>query len=121
MANENAVELSVTINVPGKKAITFRFCGGPRDGQEVRSDDEVSSKHRINEAIMYWLVTANGEMGSQFPSLSPRAMEILATEGYEEARQQFGGPLRKYRYEVIQKRESLNELTVVCQFIGEGW
>jgi hypothetical protein len=120
MGSANKPESILTTNVRGQKVVVFRFYGGPRDGQDVRSDDGISPKHRINEAIMYWLVTAHGEVGIRFASLSPRAMGILAAEGYDKARQLYRGALRKYRYEVIDKKESSTELMVVCEFRGEG-
>lgn len=106
----------VTTSAPADKVVIFRFYRGPRDGQDLRSDDQISPRNRLNEALMYWLSTSNGDVGVQFATLSPRAMDMLFAEEYEIARQRSGGQLRKYRYEVVDRVERPGEIVVVCDF-----
>ena len=120
MINKHDLTLNVTSSVLEKKSIVLCFRGGPRDGQELRSNARDASSHRVDEAMMYWFAAANGEVGVQFNCLSPCAMELLAAEGYENARRKSGGPLHRFRYEVIDKKELSRELCVLCQFRGEG-
>jgi hypothetical protein len=120
MLNEQFFEEVLTLHVPDEKSAVFRFNGGPRDGQELRSDGVPSAFHRINEADLYWLATAHGEIGKQFACLLPREMEITTADGRENFGQPSNRPFRKYRYTVVDTRESQADVIVTCRFIGEG-
>lgn len=121
LGNERGVSAQqfVRIAPPDDRVVVFRFCRGPRDGQVMRSETKALRKDGIDEVALYWLSSSNGELGKQFVVLSPREMDILATDGYEQAFRLSGGPLRKYRYEVVSKQELSSELIVMCEFRGE--
>jgi len=88
--------MTSSCNQPGTKIIVFRFRGGARDGQTVRSDQPSEDR---NEAVSYWSMTWNGTVGRRFDVSAP-------------------GKLEYQRYQVSSKYEVTDEIHVNCQHVG---
>jgi hypothetical protein len=78
------------------KIIVFRFCGGARDGDTVRSDQP---RDLPNEAKMLWKLTWEGKLGRRFDVSEP------STRIYQ-------------RYRVKSKYEIDDEVHVTCEHVG---
>ena len=78
------------------KTIVFRFCGGVRDGQAVRSDGPHAEQ---NEVDTYWKLTWKGTVGRRFDVSAP------------------GSPLF-YRYQIKSKYDVGDEVHVNCEHVG---
>jgi hypothetical protein len=78
------------------KVIVFRFCGGTRDGQTVRSDQP---QEGINYARAFWALTRMGSGGHRF--------EAHLTDGSG----------RSERYKVLSKSETDSEILVTCEHV----
>ena len=76
------------------KAIVFRFCGGTRDGQTVRSDKPLDG---VNDARVFWALTRMGSAGHRF--------DAHLTDGSG----------RSERYKVLSKSETDSEILVTCE------
>jgi hypothetical protein len=78
-----------------ERVILFRFCGGARDGELIRSDEPDKAK----EAQTLWSLTFHGTVGRRF--------DVAATSG------------PKYqRYQVRSKRELDDEIHITCEHVG---
>jgi hypothetical protein len=77
------------------KVIVFRFCGGARDGEAIRSDQSSVSE---NEATSLWKLTWEGTVGRRFDVSQP------AKGAY-------------HRYQVKSKYEVDDEVHVICQHV----
>jgi hypothetical protein len=69
----------------------FRFSGGSRDGQLIRSDDPQAAK----EVQAYWTLTWNGTVGRRFDAPSPNVPAL-------------------HRYQVKSKHEAGDAIYVTC-------
>ena len=78
------------------KVIVFRFCGGMKDGQAVRSDQPEGVQ---NEADMFWKLTWNGTIGRRFDVSAPASGTF-------------------HRYQVKSKCDIGDEVHVTCEHIG---
>jgi hypothetical protein len=79
----------------GGSVIVFRFQGGLRDGQALRSDEPEAAK----EAQALWELTWNGTVGRRFDVAAPNAPTV-------------------HRYQVSSKYESGGEIHVTCALVG---
>jgi hypothetical protein len=78
------------------KVIVFRFFGGARDGEAVRSDQPQGIE---NEAKVLWKLTWEGTIGRRFDVSEP------STRAYD-------------RYQVKSKYEIDDEVHVTCEHVG---
>jgi hypothetical protein len=79
-----------------EKVVIFRFSGGPRDGQTVRSDQP---QQGVNEAQTYWALTRKGLIGRRFDVPAP-------------------ADLAYHRYKVTSRWEDSGEIHVTCSHVG---
>jgi hypothetical protein len=77
------------------KVIVFRFSGGARDGDAVRSDKPDAFQ---NEADMLWKLTWEGTVGRRFDVSEP------TKRAYQ-------------RYQVKSKYEVDDEVHVTCEYV----
>jgi hypothetical protein len=89
--------MSDAITPPSANVIVFRFSGGNRDGQEVRSDQP---RDGFDEAGTFWAMTRKGTAGRRFDV--PVA----------------GCPGAYQRYKVVSKYEIGGEVRVHCEHVG---
>lgn len=83
---------------PGsEKVIVFRFSGGHRDGQTVRSDQP---QEGLNEAHTFWAMTRKGIVGRRFDVPASRISNIY------------------HRYKVVSRYELSGEIHVTCEHVG---
>jgi hypothetical protein len=80
-----------------KSVIVFRFHGGTRDGQSLRSDRPADAK----EVQFFWTLTWNGTVGLRF-DVSVSAPNAPANE----------------RYQVKNKYDAGGEIHVACEHVG---
>jgi len=78
------------------KVLIFRFCGGLRDGQVVRSDQPGEQK---KETETFWKLTWMGTVGRRFDAPAP-------------------GSLAYQRYQVTGKYQIDDEVHVTCEHVG---
>lgn len=90
--------------------IVFRFCGGPRDGEESRWDAGTP----VNEAVKFWKYTQAGTVGQSFEGISPAAWDKI-DEGGVEALEKMGTP-PLHQYEVVDKSKTATEVILVCEY-----
>jgi hypothetical protein len=79
---------------PAKKIIVFRFSGGARDGQAIRSDQPQAAK----ETLTLWERTWNGKVGRRFD------VTTLNAPTYQ-------------RYQVKSTYEAGGEIHVTCEHV----
>ena len=90
---------------PTDKLVIIRFVGGPRDGQEERSD-KLDDEGVPVEA--YWPLIYGGEIGRAFNVVSPRVEEAL-----KRREQDVRGEV--YRYVVVYREETDAEIVITCE------
>ncbi len=78
------------------KVIVFRFRGGARDGDAVRSDLPAGSR---NEAELLWKKSWEGTVGRRFDVSEPVTLA-------------YG------RYQVVSKYEVDNEVHIMCDIVN---
>ena len=106
------------IEIPRDKVLVFRLRGGPRDGQEARSD--TPNDFNVNEAIQFWITSRNGTVGHQFGCMSPRFFELIMTKGPREGYKEADGPAELYRYKIVHRQDAESEIVLTCNFEGTG-
>jgi hypothetical protein len=77
------------------KTIIFRFCGGARDGQTVRSDGPHNER---NEAVAIWKLTWKGTIGRRFDVTAPDSTAFQ-------------------RYQIKSKSELGDEVHLNCEHV----
>ena len=94
------------------KIIVFRFKGGPRDGDESRSDKESSIGVR-NEVSAYWSFSNAGTIGARVPVLAPAARDNAQAQSKSG---QKPDTVVLHRYDVARKEETATEIIVSCEY-----
>lgn len=102
---------------PVGKTFAFRFVGGPRDGQESRSDAPVAPGGPINDAQGFWFITKGGTVGRAFKGPSPGVLDRALAERFENIAAEVG-PVRPHRYEVTDRDETEHEVVIICTSVG---
>jgi hypothetical protein len=104
--------------VPTGKTIVFQFRGGPRDGNIRRSDNP-------DEGVRgFWLISKGGMVGNRFAGMSPGYRDALMEGGIHHSKESLLesyrklGPAQAHEYEVIDRRETTDEIVVVCEYVG---
>jgi hypothetical protein len=77
------------------KILVFRFQGGVRDGEAIRSDGPESARQEVDTI---WRQTWKGMIGRRFDVSDPRSL------GFQ-------------RYQVADKHEEGDELHVTCEHV----
>ena len=98
-----------------EKAIVFRFKGGPRDGDETRSDKE-SSIGIPNEVTAYWSQSQKGTVGSQLYVIAMANPDKLQAQ--QKAGEKPDVP-RFHRYDVVCRDLTEAEVIVTCEYYSE--
>jgi len=80
----------------GPKAIVFRFVGGARGGEIMRSD-----RPGEEEVTTFWALTWSGTVGRRFDVSSANHAVYQ-------------------RYQVVSKYEINNEIHIACAYVGDN-
>jgi hypothetical protein len=83
-------------NQSQREVIVFRFHGGCRNGQDVRSDRPEEAR----EVELYWTLTWNGTIGRRINVESPDRPAFQP-------------------YQVTSKRIADNKVLVTCEHVGQ--
>lgn len=94
--------------------ILFQFCGGPREGDVVRSDVATDAES-TNEAVTLWAKTKGGKLGM---TAKVTAGGTLAQQTGNLLELGSGGKIASlwHIYEVTDRADSEREITVTLEF-----
>ena len=98
-----------------EKTIVFRFKGGPRDGDETRSDRE-SSIGIPNEVTAYWSQSEKGTVGSQIFVIAMATRDKIQAQSTAGQTPDFP---RFHRYDVVRRDLTETEVIVTCEYYSE--
>ena len=93
--------------------VVFRFQGGPRDRDEIRSDVP-TDKDSTSEAVTYWAMTKGGRLGSVLKTTAGGSIGDLISGGI-----QIGGAAQsttQHRYRIVDRIEKPDEILLIAEF-----
>jgi hypothetical protein len=98
--------------IPTDKIVMIRFDGGPRDGQQLCSDNPSQRQEFVN----YWRSTEGGTFRGASFEVSP-AYEMARVVA-DISNQRPLKPSQRYIYQVVDKKETDEEIKIEIKCFG---